>query len=335
MSPKSVNYKANSIIFFKGDTSDKIFLLDEGKVSLGSVNIETGQEIHELIKTGEFFGVKSALGRYPREETALVLADSKVVAFTVPEFELVVSKNSRIIIKMLKVFSNQLRRIHKQVQNLISTEEHVIPEIGLYKTAEYYLRAKKYSQAIYVLKQYLVYYPSGKYADAATKNLRLAEEYLKTYGQGKGPETTAGEAHEVRKPAKAKEVSGTEKQYYNGVTLMGETKYKEAFAIFNAIVSAGAEDEYALKARFEIGKCLYYLGQYDACIRTFSGLMQKYPKHPDLAEALYFIGQCSEKKGDSKKAMDIYKKVLTMIPQSNQLYNQVYSSLRKIERAHS
>lgn len=335
MSPKSVNYKASSIIFFKGDISDKIFLLDEGKVSLGSVNIETGQEIHELIKTGEFFGVKSALGRYPREETALVLADSKVVVFTVPEFELVASKNSRIIIKMLKVFSNQLRRIHKQVQNLISTEEHVIPEIGLYKTAEYYLRAKKYSQAIYVLKQYLVYYPSGKYADAATKNLRLAEEYLRTYGQGKGPETTAGVAHEVRKPAKAREVSGTEKQYYNGVTLMGETKYKEAFAIFNAIVSAGAEDEYALKARFEIGKCLYYLGQYDACIKTFSGLMQKYPKHPDLAEALYFIGQCSEKKGDPKKAMDIYKKVLTMIPQSNQLYNQVYSSLRKIERARS
>jgi TolA-binding protein len=335
VSPKSVVYKANSIIYFKGDASEKIFLLDEGKVSLGSVNIETGQEVHELIKTGEFFGVKSALGRYPREETALVLTDSKVVAFTVPEFELVASKNSGLIIKMLKVFSNQLRRIHKQVQNLISSEDHVVPEIGLYKISDYYLRAKKYSQAIYVLKQYLVYYPSGKYADAASKNIRTAEDYMQKYGQGKGPETTSGVAHEVGKPAKAREVSGTEKQYYNAVTLMGETKYKEAFAIFQAILSSGQDDEYTLKARFETGKCLYYIGQFDACIKTFSGLMQKYPKHPDLAEALFFIGQCTEKKSDSKKAMDIYKKVLTMIPESSQLYNQANSALRRIERAHT
>jgi TolA-binding protein len=334
VSPKSVVYKANSIIYFKGDISDRIFLLDEGKVSLGSVNIETGQEVHELIKTGEFFGVKSSMGRYPREETALVLSDSKCVAFTIPEFELVVSKNTRIIIKMLKVFSNQLRRIHRQVQNLISTEELISPEMGLFKISDYYLKAKKYSQAIYVLKRYLVYYPSGKFANAATKNLHLAEEYAQKYGQGKGPETT-GEPHEVRKPVQSKQLSDAEKQYYNGVTLMGETKYKEAYTIFNNIISAGSEDEYSLKARFEIGKCLYYLNQFDPCIKTFSMLMQKYPKHPDLGEALFFIGQCTEKKGDLKKAADIYRKVLSIIPESSQLYNQASSSLRKLERAKS
>jgi TolA-binding protein len=333
VSPKSVVYKAGSIIFFKGDISDRILLLDAGKISLGSVNIETGQEISELIRTGEFFGVKSALGRYPREETALVLADSKVVAFTIPEFELVVSKNSRIIIKMLKVFSNQLRRIHKQVQNLLSADEHTVPETGLFKISEYYLRAKKYSQAIYVLKRYLVYYPSGKYSDRVIKNLRTAEDYFQRYGQGKGPEiVVGGEPREIQKPAKTKQVSASEKQYYAGVTLMAETKYREAYDIFNAILSSGTEDEYTLKARFESGKCLYYLRQYDQCIRTFSALIQKYPKHPDLGEALFFIGQCSEKKGDAKRAGEIYRKVLSLTPPSSQLYNQVSSALRKLER---
>jgi CRP-like cAMP-binding protein len=51
-----MQYKANSIIFFKGDISDKIFILKNGQVSLNYTDIETGQEIHDLIKTGEFFG---------------------------------------------------------------------------------------------------------------------------------------------------------------------------------------------------------------------------------------------------------------------------------------
>jgi len=40
-------------------------------------------------------------------------------------------KNTRVVMKMLKVFSNQLRRIHKQVQNLLSSDEQMNPEEGL------------------------------------------------------------------------------------------------------------------------------------------------------------------------------------------------------------
>ena len=93
MSPKAVQYRANSIIYFKGDQSDRIFLLNSGKVSLSSVDIETGQEVRDMIKMGEFFGVKSALGRYMREETAIVMQDAAVMVFSVPEFEQVASKN--------------------------------------------------------------------------------------------------------------------------------------------------------------------------------------------------------------------------------------------------
>lgn len=78
MSPKAVQYKANSIIYFKGDTSERVYILKSGKVSLKSNDIETGQEMQEMIQMGEFFGVKSALGKYPREETAIVLTLSLI-----------------------------------------------------------------------------------------------------------------------------------------------------------------------------------------------------------------------------------------------------------------
>jgi ABC-type amino acid transport substrate-binding protein len=126
--------------------------------------------VRDLIKMGEFFGVKSALGRYMREETAIVLQDSAVMVFSVPEFEQVASKNTRIIAKMLTVFSNQLRRIHRQVQNLMVSDAQVNSETGLYKIGEYYMKNKRFGQALYAYKRYLVYYPSGAYAtDVANK----------------------------------------------------------------------------------------------------------------------------------------------------------------------
>ena len=77
--------------------------------------------------------MKSALGRYPREEDAVVLQEAQVMAFTVPEFEALAMKNTRMITKMLKVFSNQLRHIHRQVQNLLGSGEAGNPEAGLYQ----------------------------------------------------------------------------------------------------------------------------------------------------------------------------------------------------------
>lgn len=357
MSPKSMQYKANSIIFFKGDLSDRVFLLNSGKVTLNSMDIETGVEVHDLIKTGEFFGVKSALGRYPREETAQVLTDAAVIAFSVPEFEQLAMQNTRIIVKMLKVSSKQLRYVHSQVQNLIGSEEQVKPEMGLYNIGEYYLKNKRYSQALYAYKRYLTYYPSGRYSAEVTQKLQLAEDYLSKYGQGKGPaspaaaaEPTAGPAASpAARPAAAAakadqaaagpaagergEMSEVAKLYYNAVSLMSQQKYQEAFAQFKKIASAGENPEYSAKAQYDMGRCLYYLSQYDSCIQSFGALIQRYPKHPDLREALFFVGKCYESKKDTAKAAGFYKKILTLVSEGDALSRKVKKALRELQEA--
>jgi TolA-binding protein len=361
VSPKSMQYKANSIIFFKGDVSDRVFVLNSGKVTLNSTDIETGVEVHDLIKTGEFFGVKSALGRYPREETAQVLGDAAVLAFSVPEFEQLALKNARIIVKMLKTSSKQLRYVHSQVQNLIGSEEQVKPEQGLYNIGEYYLKNKRYSQALYAYKRYLTYYPSGRYSAEVTQKLQLAEDYLQKYGQGKGPAgpgapepagTAAArppsgtpEPRENRPPAPGTpaapqgaagergEMSEVAKQYYNAVSLMSQQKYQEAFTQFKKISSAGQDPEYTAKAQYEMSRCLYYLSQFDNCIQSFGALIQRYPKHPDLREALFFVGKCYEAKRDTVKAAGFYKKILTLGSAEDALSRKVKKALRDLQEA--
>jgi len=329
--PKVGTYRANSVIYFQGDQGDKIFVLQRGRVSLNYNDIETGKLIREIIQTGEFFGVKSALGRYPREENAVVLEDANVLAFIVPEFEAFSMSNTRIIIKMLKVFSNQLRHIHKQVENLMENPTAVNAEMGLFKTGEYYLRSRMYSQARYVLGRYLTYYPAGKMAEQAGRYLETAESSLARYGDGKGPAPLAGAQPSspaappsgysasmgvspppMAKPSEGASLSDVAKDYYNAVSLFSQEKFQEALKALKAIADGGDESEYVAKAQFDMGRCLFALSQWDLAIKHFTGIVQSAPKHPDMADILYIMGQSWDKKGDKARAKAFFAKVLSM-----------------------
>jgi CRP-like cAMP-binding protein len=329
--PRPLQYRAGSLIYFQGDAADKVFILQKGTVNLVYQDIETGQDVHDMVQPGEFFGVKSALGRYPREENAVALQDTTIMAFTVPEFEALAMANTRIIMKMLKVFSNQMRRIHKQVSSLMEKEE-VNPDAGLYNVGEYYLKNKRFSQAKYVFGRYLTYYPSGKNAVQAAKYLELAETSLSRYGDGKGPgvnaagQSTFQTGASLSRPpvnefdmspgapptASASALSDTAKAYYDAVSYISQEKYQQAYLAFKKIVDANEDPEYAAKSTYEIGRCLYLLNKYDDCIKYFTMMITKYPKHPDLRDAIFFIGQSYEKNGRKDQAAAFYRKILSM-----------------------
>ena len=173
-SPATINsrmYKSGSIIYFEGDKSEFIYILKSGKLMLKSTNLNSGEEIIESVKLGEFFGVKSALGKYPREETAQTIGDTVVLVLTLQDFERLILKNVEVVKKMLRVFSNQLRRIHKNVRSAMSSHEAINPSTELYKIGEYYYKAGVAAQASYAFKKYLDYYPDNEFAAEAAKRI--------------------------------------------------------------------------------------------------------------------------------------------------------------------
>jgi CRP-like cAMP-binding protein len=323
--PKPLQYRSGSLIYFQGDVADKVFILQKGAVNLVYQDIEKGTDAHDLVQPGEFFGVKSALGRYPREENAIALADASVMAFSVSEFEALAMANTRIVMKMLKVFSNQMRRIHRQVSSLMEKEE-VNPEAGLYNVGEYYLKNKRFTQAKYVFGRYLTYYPAGRNAQQAARYLELSETSLARYGDGKGPTPiTAGpgqQAVRIPQPAEAPvfsappqmqgELTDTAKAYYDAVSLISQEKYQQAYLSFKKIVDADNDPEYAAKSSYEIGRCLFLLNKFDDCIKYYTMMLTRYPRHPDLRDAIFFIGQSYEKNGRRDQAAAFYKKILSM-----------------------
>jgi TolA-binding protein len=308
--PKPAQYRSGSLIYFQGDPAEKIYILQSGKVSLVYQDIETGVDVRDPVQPGEFFGVKSALGRYPREENAVALSETSVMAFTVPEFEAVAMANSRIILKMLKVFSNQMRRVHKQVSKVMAKEEQP-PADGLYNVGEFYLKNKRFSQAKHVFSRYLTFYPSGKNAIQASKNLEIAENALSHYGDGKGPGVAISRA---AAPAQSSPQDNERmaKAYNDAVSMISQGKYQEAFMSFKLIVDSNAGPELTAKASFEIGRCMFLLSKFEDSIKYFTNMLTKFPKHPDLREAMFIMGQCNEKIGRNDQAAAFYKKILSM-----------------------
>jgi len=313
--PKPAQFRSGSLIYFKGDPADKIYILQSGKVSLVYQDIETGVDVKDAVQPGEFFGVKSALGRYTREENAVALSDTSVMMFTVPEFEAVAMANSRIIMKMLKVFSNQMRRVHKQVSKVMAKEEQP-PADGLFNIGEFYLKNKRFSHAKHVFSRYLTFYPSDKNSQQAAKNLEIAENSLSHYGDGKGPgvafsNPAKSAPEETSAPASQKEIEKTNKAYYDAVGLVSQNKYQEAFMAFKAIVDGKISPEWTAKASFEIGRCLFLMDKFEDSIKYYTSMLTQFPKHSELIETMYIMGQCNEKLGRKDQAAAFYKKIIS------------------------
>lgn len=164
-----MQYTKGSIIYFSGDKDERIFILQKGNVILTSTDIETGVPLTEHIKEGEFFGVKSALGHFPREETATVVTESITIALTVQEFEKIFSGNKQVILKMLKVFSNQLRAIHKKTESILNSHEEINQQAGMVSVAQSFYDDEEFKSCCDVCTKFLTRFPNSSHKDIIVK----------------------------------------------------------------------------------------------------------------------------------------------------------------------
>ena len=156
--PKAMQYTKGSVIYFEGDHDDRVFIMQAGAVVLQSTDIETGEPVIEQVKSGEFFGVKSAFGHFGREETATALVPTVAVALTVQEFEVLFSNNKQLIMKMLRVFSNQLRQIHKKTESILNNIA-ADQQSGMLSVAQCFYDDEHYRSAADVYLKFLTRYP--------------------------------------------------------------------------------------------------------------------------------------------------------------------------------
>ena len=167
--PKAVQYNKGSIIYFENDNDERIFILQKGVVLLSSTDIETGNPTAVQLSMGEFFGAKSALGHFPREETATVIQDAIVISMTVQEFEMIFSNNQQVIYKMLRVFSGQLRGMHKKTKVLLAHQEELDQKEGMLSVACSFYKDEQHRACMDVCLKYLKFFPNTNETERVAK----------------------------------------------------------------------------------------------------------------------------------------------------------------------
>lgn len=187
--PKAVQYAKGSIIYFAGDKDDRVFILQSGIVVLTTIDIESNSPVTEQVKNGEFFGVKSALGHFPREETATALSESRAISMTVTEFERLFSSNPQIIMKMLRVFSGQLRQVHKKIESLLNNTGEVNQQSGMFAVAKGFYDDEQYRSCCDVCIKLLSRFPNTPDKESVAKmyaDSKLHYDKMKSKGHSDG-----------------------------------------------------------------------------------------------------------------------------------------------------
>lgn len=343
-------YKAGSIIYFDGDMGDEVYVLKTGKVILTYLSLDQKEDVKEDVMKGEFFGVKSALGHYPREETAQVLADSNILVMKVPQFEALVKNNPRIILQMLKSFSGQLRKVHRKVRETLGVDSVQETSVELLQVAEHYYKANELDHALYAYKAYLNYYPQATLAERAKQmsmNIQkgqpfpvhlpsLEEEMAKAGGGSKNQSEMPLSADQINsmnapaqpKPAPVASEPQVEKKssenlpstiYYEGVNQYSQGNYDQAIANFDKVLAIKrfpnpSDAQFIEKALFDKGRATVKKGNLSEALNLYSGFVKKYPRSDNLKKALLTIAEIYEKRKEIPRAKSLYAKVASMPP---------------------
>lgn len=100
--------------------------------------------------------------------------------------------------------------------------------------------------------------------------------------------------HNISKSKKGNTPSDPYSQYKKG-------DYASALMNFDALLSANPSD---LDAMLHRGMCLYHLKRYDEALSSLTDVRNKGGKQSD--EAMFYIGQSYEQKGDNASAISVY-----------------------------
>ncbi len=306
MGIKTVKYKANSIVYFKGDVPNRVYILKKGSIVTKATDLKTNEDILTMIKVGEFIGVKNVISNQPYSETVSTLTDSELVVFFKDDFEEFILSNNRIMTQTLVVFSNQLRRIHKDIKELNDLKEHTHkgnePEDDLFELGKYFMNQRKVEHGDYCIKKYKEIYPNGKYMD------QLENGYSSSRSSSRGNDITSG-IESIDFDDEENEEEDTALYLQEGENYMAEQNFAKASECFVKVIESknGYHKEDAL---FYNGACLYKLKNYKGCIKNYSTFMSKHKTHAKINEVMFYVGSSYKKIGDLEQAGLFLKQVM-------------------------
>lgn len=113
-----VGYRKGETIFKDGELGSEMFIIRSGKVKI-SRTIGGKEYIYAVLEKGDFFGEMAVLESLPREGSAVALEDVELISITSSSFEKMIKANIELAVRMLRKFSERLRRANTEIEQLL------------------------------------------------------------------------------------------------------------------------------------------------------------------------------------------------------------------------
>ena len=114
------SYKKNDYIYFEEDQSNKVYLIEKGKVKIGCYS-ENGEEIVKaILSKGELFGEKAILGETKRDEFAQSMDNNtSICPVGVDTMHSLIRDNQNFSFKIYKFIGLRLKKLERRLQLLL------------------------------------------------------------------------------------------------------------------------------------------------------------------------------------------------------------------------
>jgi CRP-like cAMP-binding protein len=114
-------FPKGTVLFREGEPGREMFVLHSGKVSI-SKRVRDVDKVLATLGPGEFFGEMAIISNKPRNASATVVDDARLLVIDPKTFEGMIRGNSEIAIRMIKKLAERLSEADVQIENLLLTD---------------------------------------------------------------------------------------------------------------------------------------------------------------------------------------------------------------------
>lgn len=119
---KRKNYKKGEILLHEGDVSDSLIIINTGSMKVYTYSREGKEQILYILTEGDFLGDINLLKKGIFDYNAIALEELDVCTLNKDDFNLILSENSEISMKILEYAYDRIAGLEKLVQTLTTKD---------------------------------------------------------------------------------------------------------------------------------------------------------------------------------------------------------------------
>jgi len=116
------SFKPNTVVFFQGDRSDKLFVILSGGAKVYQQAGDGKQKIIGTLGPGEIFGELTLLDGRERSATVETIDQTEMLSIAHRDFHAVATKNPEILWRVLEALCERIRGLNEETLNLAFEE---------------------------------------------------------------------------------------------------------------------------------------------------------------------------------------------------------------------